>query len=721
MVERERVLQMKDDSEEKAIPDKHIPEGWTNVPELSDLKQNYQDAKPYHDTQMIKRRDNLDNLNVTGSAALKKKKGRSGIQPKLIRKHAEWRYAAISEAFLSTPDMFNLKPRTAQDKLSAQQNTTLINYQWNNQIDKVAFVDEFARTPIDEGTAFLRVGWESQEKEVTKEVPIFEFYPATQQSQVEELQQAAMLQQKDPYAFKAHVPEHIQQALSLTTQQGQPIYPVLTENRTITETILVKNQPTIEVCNSNNLVVDPSCDGDMAKAGFAIYSFETSKGELSKEPDRYFNLDRITSDTSSILNAPDHEVSGDNAFNFKDDPRTKFVAYEYWGYWDMEDTGVPIPFVATWVNSVLVRLEANPYPDEGLPFVDTQYLPVRKSLYGEPDGALLKDNQAIIGAVYRGAIDTMARSAVGQKGIRQDALDVVNKRKYDNGEDYEFNPMVDPRQAMVEHTYPEIPNSVGMMIGLQNNEAESLTGVKPYSGGMSGDSLGKTATGIRGVLDAATKRETGILRRYARAMEKVAKKIIAMNAAFLSDEEIVRVTDEKFVTIRREDLAGNFDIEVSISTAEADSTKAEELAFMLQTMGNTLPMELSQIVLGDIARLRKMPNLAKRIEDFKPAPDPIQEQVQQLELAKLQLELAELQAKTQKLQTAAQLDMAKVGETGAKASNAQSDTDQKNLDFLEQNSGTKHAREMQQNQAQAKGNMALEILKAELNKDTPLN
>ena len=709
------------ENEEKMIPDEHIPEGWVNIPKLSDLTQNYQDAKPFHDAQMNKRTISLDNLNITGSALLKKKAGRSGIQPKLIRKHAEWRYAAISEAFLSTPDMFTLKPRTHADKLSAMQNGTVLNYQWNNQIDKVAFVDEFVRTPIDEGTAFLRVGWEVEENEIIKQVPIYEYYPATDQQQVEELQKAAMLQQQDVYAFKAHVPEHIQKALSLTSQGNQPIYPVLKETREIKETILVKNQPTIEVCNSANLVVDPSCEGNMEKAGFAIYSFETSKGELSKEPDRYFNLDKIVSDTSSILNAPDHEVSGDSAFNFKDDPRTKFIAYEYWGYWDMEDTGLTVPFVATWVNSVMVRFEANPYPDAGLPFVDTQYLPVRKSLYGEPDGALLKDNQAIIGAVYRGAIDTMARSAVGQKGIRQDALDMVNKRKYDQGEDYEFNPMVDPRQAMVEHTYPELPNSVAMMIGLQNNEAESLTGVKPYSGGMSGDALGATATGIRGVLDAATKRETGILRRYARAMEKVAKKIIAMNGAFLSDEEIIRVTDEDFVTIRREELQGNFDIEVSISTAEEDNTKAQELAFMLQTMGNTLPVELSQIVLGDIARLRKMPNLAKRIEDFKPEPDPVQEQLQQLELAKLQLELAELQAKTQKLQTASQLDMAKANEAGAKAGNTVSDTDQKNLDFLEQNSGTKHAREMQQNQAQAKGNMALEILKADLNKDTPIN
>ena len=73
------------ENEEKMIPDEHIPEGWVNIPKLSDLTQNYQDAKPFHDAQMNKRTISLDNLNITGSALLKKKAGRSGIQPKLIK------------------------------------------------------------------------------------------------------------------------------------------------------------------------------------------------------------------------------------------------------------------------------------------------------------------------------------------------------------------------------------------------------------------------------------------------------------------------------------------------------------------------------------------------------------------------------------------------------------------------------------------------------------
>lgn len=692
-----------------------LPNNWTTPPTIEDLIQNLNDSKSYHDENVSKIKSHLAHLNITGSVKLPKIVGRSSVQPPLIRKHAEWRYAALTEAFLSNNDMVACKPRTAADKLSAQQHQVLLNYQLNNVINKQLFVDSAVRTSVDEGTIFARVGWEVDTREDIKEVPIFDFYPAESREQVEELQQAALLQQRDKYAFAQLIPEHIQQALQLTEQAQQPIYPIQIGSEEVVNEVLLKNQPTLEVCEAEHCYPDPSCGGDLDKANFFIYSFETSKSELRKQG-RYSNIDRVSTATNSVLAAADHQV---DSFEFKDDPRKKLIAYEYWGYWDVDGSGMTTPIVATWINNTLIRLEENPYPDGKIPFASAQYLPVRGSLYGDPDGVLLRDNQAIVGAVTRGAIDLLARSANAQEGMAQDALDAVNKRRYQRGENYEFRPGMNPTQAILNHVYPEIPNSVGLMLSMQNNEAESITGVKPYTGGLSGKALGDTATGIRGVLDAATKRETAILRRLTDLVQKCMTKIAAMNAAFLSDEEIIRVTDEEFVTIKREELAGNFDISIEVSTAEQDNSKAEQLAFLLQTMGNSMPLEMSQLVLSDIARLRKMPNLAKRIEEYQPQPDPMQQQLAMLEIQIKQLELAELQSKVHKTQADTQLSQAKTQETLARSGNIQSDTDQKDLDFIEQHSGVKHERDMQQDKAQSEGNMALEILKADLAKSMP--
>lgn len=144
------------------------------------------------------------------------------------------------------------------------------------------------------------------------------------------------------------------------------------------------NEPTIEIVDYRNIYFDPSCQGDVDKAQFAVVSFETSKAELQKDG-RYKNLEAVLWDSTNILSQPDHESSTPDSFNFKDVPRRRVIAYEYWGWYDIEGDGVLKPIVATWIGDVMVRLEANPFPDQKLPFVVVNYLPVKRSLYGEAD------------------------------------------------------------------------------------------------------------------------------------------------------------------------------------------------------------------------------------------------------------------------------------------------------------------------------------------------
>lgn len=137
---------------------------------------------------------------------------------------------------------------------------------------------------------------------------------------------------------------------------------------------------------------------------------------------------------------------------------------------------------------------------------------------------------------------------------------------------------------------------------------------------------------------------------------------------------------------------------------------------MLQTMGNTMPPEMSQIVLADIARLRKMPELAKRIKEYKPEPDPIAQQMRMLELQKLQAEVAKLQAEAQKGQAGGMLDLAKTQTEQAKAKHLGSQADMLDLNFLEQESGVTAARDLQKQGEQARANASMKEREAQ-NKD----
>lgn len=687
---------------------------WKEEPSVQQLKADLSEAMPYQSKQVSLINTWLDNLNIEGSAKPKCGQGRSAIQPALIRKQAEWRYAALSEPFLSMPDLFKVNPVSHEDRAAARQNALVLNNQFQTKIDKVPFIDSYIRAAVNEGTAIVKIGWEFREKEVEEEQHLFQYFPVQEDDEetLNNLDEAIRMMQEEPDSFTLLAPA-LQESAKKTMEQGIPFIAEISETRMAKVMKTVVNKPVIEVCDYRNIYIDPTCRGDLKKASFVVYTFSSSLSELKKDG-RYKNLNYVENGSTSFLGAPDELFNKDSVkFNFQDNPRKKLTVYEYWGYWDIHGTGVAEPIVATWVGNVCIRMEENPFPDKELPFVVVPYLPVKNSVYGEPDGALLEDNQKIIGAITRGMIDLLGKSANSQTGFSKGFLDATNRRKYQAGQDYEFNMTTHPDSHIYMHKYPEVPQSALTILGMMHEDAESLTGVKAYStgGGITGAGLGDTAAGVRSAMDAASKRELGILRRLSNGIVQIGRKIIAMNAEFLEEEEVVRITNGEFVQIRRDDLAGNFDLELTISTAEADASKAQELAFMLQTMGNHMNPDMSKIILSEIARLHKMPDLAHTIETFQPEPDPIQQQMQELELQRLQAEVQLLQAQAQEAATKGMVNEAKVGVEHARAENLQSEADNKTLNFNEQYQGIKHNRDLELQQAKSSNDLEKQAMK----------
>lgn len=686
----------------KPLPDPAQSEkltDWKKEPSIQLLKGDLESAKPAHDAIMAQIREWNDLMEVKGKAKPPKVKGRSQVQPRLVRRQAEWRYAPLSEPFLSSNKLFKVTPVTFEDELAARQNELVLNYQFRTQLNKVKLVDDYVHSVVDDGTGIARIGWERKTVKIKTETPVFQLYPIENQEQADVLQQALQLQAENPREYDETMPEDIKEAVNYFNETGEATYAIQTGVTEVEVEKALVNRPTVEMLNPNNVVIDPSCNGDLDKALYAVISFETCKADLMKNKDRYHNLDKIDWESSSPMTDPDHESKTPSDFQFKDALRKKVVAYEYWGFYDINDDGSLEPIVATWIGSTLIRMEKNPFPDGKLPLVVVPYMPRKRELFGEADAELLGDNQAILGATMRGMIDLLGRSANGQRGYPKGMLDTLNRRRYDEGQDYEYNPMQgNPSQAIMEHKFPELPQSAIIMTQMQNQEAESLTGVKAFSGGVTGSAYGDVAAGIRGALDAASKREMAILRRLAKGMADIGTKICAMNAVFLSEKEVVRITNEQYVEINREDLKGNFDIEVDINTAEIDNQKSQDLSFMVQTLGNTVDQTITLSLVAKIAELKRMPDLAHELRTWQPQPDPMEEQLKQLAIQKAQLENEELQSKIA-------LNM-------AKAKEAASSGDLKDLDYLEQESGTKHARDMEKQKAQSQGNQNLQITKA---------
>jgi len=607
--------------------------GWANEPTYEDLKADYDNSSSFHGeykAKLLQYEEDRD-----GGKKINARPGKSTARPKVVRKNAEWKYPKLEDPFLNTEDMFEIRPRTWEDTKAAEQNALVLNYQWSTKINKIKLINEVVRYAVDDGTVIVKTGWEVEEKivKVLQEQPV---YAGPEES--------LMLMEEAVRTGQMPVEEFQQRMMDGTPMQ------IGVREVEVEVSKIVKNQPKYEVCNTANVIIDPTCEGELSHAGFIIHEYDTSMAELKKEEyykdaetgevaGVYHNLNLLKDEDGTAL-YDEHKSQAYNEFKYTDRARKKLTAYEYWGYWDINDDDVLVPIVATWVGTVLIRLEKNPFPHGRLPFSIAQYMPIKKEVMGEPDAELLRENQESIGKLTRAAHDITSEQAVGQEFIDETLFpNMAVTQQYEKGNTVYYRAGMNPASSIYKKTVDPVPPSVFNMIQWQQSDAESLTGTKAFGGGLSGNSLGDSVGGIRSALDATSQRELSILRRLSEMFKDMARLTIAMNQAYLSEEEVIRVTNEEFVTVRRDDLAGEFDLIVDVSTPEKDEDTANKLNMLLQTNAASMDPAEARIYRAKIAKLWKQPDLAKAIEIYEPQADPVQEELKALALEEAKLKV----------------------------------------------------------------------------------
>lgn len=646
---------------------------------LNDLKADFTAAKELRselDTKIRKWKSEY-NSELYGNEV----EGKSKLVSKDIKKQSEWLLPGLLEPFVSTPDIIKASPVTPEDAEAAPKIEVLLNTQFCRQFNRYNFMTKALKVLDQEGTVVIRTGWELEEKSVEimeeKEVPN------------PQLQQAVALAQQgliDPRALN-QFPQTIKQQVKTL------------------KTIAVKNRPTAMVCRNEDVFIDPTCQDDMDNCQFVIYRYESDMTTLKKSG-VYKNLDLI--DLKDNING-DYTTPDTTNFKFRDNPRKKILVYEYWGNYDINEDGLAEPIVCTWVDDVIIRLQDNPFPDKKPPFIVLPFSFTPFSLYGEPNAELLSDVQKIKTAIYRGFIDNMALSNNGQKGVRKGSLDYANKKRFLNGQNFEFN---GTPNDFYDGKFNELPGSIFNVLTLMNNEAESITGVASFNTGLNGNSLGSTATSIRGAIDSATNRRLNLVRNISENLVKpLLRKWLAYDAEFLDEESQFRITNDEFVYLKKDDLGANIDIDLTISTSDDNQAKAQELAYMLQTIGPSEDPGIRKIIMTEIARLYRMPQLARMIETYEPQTDPVAEQMRQLQVAMLQAQVNNEQSKADENSVDRELKGAKVQTELAKAKNINSTADKTDLDYIQQYAGVQQKAELQKQQLKNQFDVDRETLK----------
>ena len=408
---------------------------------LKALKADYRASEQHREDQDV--RITTWKNEYDGKPYNNEKKGKSQIVSKDIKKQDEWAHPSLLDPFVSTSDIVKVSPITWEDTNSARQSEMLLNYQFCRQFDRYNFMSKSLKVLSQEGTLVVQTGWEYEDEEVEVEVPYI------------------------------GVNEYGQEAIVGMT--------------TVMETNVITNKPTATVCRNEDVFIDPTCMDDMDKCQFVVHRYETDLSTLRADG-RYKNLKKVAVGMSDS-SYEDFDSEDDTEFIFEDEARKKILVHEYWGNYDVNDDGIAEPIVCAWIGNTIIRLQSNPYPDNKPPFLVVPYNSVPFQMYGESDAELISDNQKIKTAITRGIIDNMAQSNNGMVGVRANALDAANRKKFQAGQNFEFRGAGGPNDFW-HGSYNQIPSSAFNMLQLQNNEIESLTAIKSFSGGITGNALG---------------------------------------------------------------------------------------------------------------------------------------------------------------------------------------------------------------------------------------
>jgi len=561
----------------------------------------------------------------------------------MTQKLLNWQIPSIVEPLVNSQDLINCKPFTHLDTAIAEQEQSILTFQLLQTMDHYAFITNLVTDIARKGTCFVKTGWEFKEELQEVEEPVFSIDPITGEQ------------------------------VQIGTQS-------------VDKMVTLINRPTRSIRNLLDIRMDPTCKGNIGKAAFVIDTFKTNMSEL-KSDGRYSNLDKVVIASSDDEERTNRDTE-DPSFNFEDNARKEIIVHEYWGNYDLNGDGITEPIVVAWVGDVIIRKEDNPLPGQAIPFVKAVYTNKTDEIYGEPLAALTGKKQHIDSILMRGIFDDMKLANNGQTGTKKGFTDEDNLRKMKQGLDFEYNTTM---ADVFEDSYKGLNQSVFNVLDRNAQDGESMTGVSAFNHGSGGNALGSSAAAVNATTTSSAKREMHIVRGIAETcLIPMLKMFSQYNSTFLTPEEVERITDKPYVEVNEE---SSYNIKMTLESAETRAAKAQSTGFVLQTMGPSMPQQSQQLLLARYMKLVGEPDIAYMIEN--PQPDPAQEEaaqkaayIQDLEIKKLEAEIANEIAKGNENAVDVELKKAKTREINSGA-------DLKDLDYLEQEQGIPHQRELE--------------------------
>ncbi|MHA2023156.1 MAG: portal protein [Candidatus Thorarchaeota archaeon] len=425
-----------------------------------------------------------------------------------------------------------------------------------------------------------------------------------------------------------------------------------------------EDMPIVENIPITDLMLDPSAKR-MKDLQFAIQRRKVSRSEIlnnsawfgSHSEEDILQLEGTVG--SEYDNYRNQGNGMDDSFNFEDSARELVEVFEYYGMYDLEGTGTPIPILAIWHDNTLLRVSESPYPESfnGIPFECAVYTRNPDAIYGNSVAEMLKTSQRFRQAINTGIRDNLSNATNGQTFVKKGALDPLNRKAFLNGKRLvDFN--IDPAQALEFGSFNEINPAIFQLSEELKREQEELSGMTAMASGLDPRSLnsGVSATAVNITNSNAAKRMLQITRHVSEMLERVFSKWVVLNQMMLQ-EGMVKDGEEYF-PVNGEMLQGGYDINIQAGTAGIKQSKIQNLqAMMSMTSQQQLPPEINLSMMIEMSKLMDMPAMADQLTGVlemskePQQPNPEKQAAMQLEFAEKQATIEHKQAQSMKLKS----------------------------------------------------------------------
>lgn len=308
----------------------------------------------------------------------------------------------------------------------------------------------------------------------------------------------------------------------------------------------------------------------------------------------------------------------------KDSARRRHLIHECFGRYDINNDGMLENVIVTVLGGKIIRRDINTYGRP--PFSMISPYPKTYSVWGKGVPDLLQDLQDLKTALLRQIIVNIAQSNDPKAAIAADQKegldDLMNDRNFIRIFGKDGQSISNFLQWLPQA--PLQPQSFQFLEYLEGMK-ENKSGVTRYNQGLDANSLNKTATGINAIMGAAAQRIELIARIFAETgVVDVFRSLVDMNQKWIEQEQVIRLTNQ-FLTIRPDDLAGEYDIEVSAGVGTGN--KQETVQQMMLLLQNVLPSLMPFGIAGPenlyAAAKRLVEEMGyKNVGDFLRGPKP---------------------------------------------------------------------------------------------------